>query len=157
MGVINFVPLKPLFLSVYQSSHTYLSPLASLPPLQLHLRRNLTESSPSRVLPAITRSLASIRSELTEGYRFVSGNKLPEAQITFRSVLHALLLVPVTSDDEAKIVRHSPQFLVCLLTGEIMISGEKRSHLRGSIYSEFRSNSSGDGSHRRRRITSNEV
>ena len=78
--------------------------MASLPPLQLHVRRNITEASPSRVLPVAARSLQSVRSELTEGYRFVSGNKLAEAQATFRSVLQALLLVVLSSDDEAKLV-----------------------------------------------------
>jgi len=105
MGVVNFPPLKPLFLSIYRSSHTYLSPLASLPPLQLHIRRNPAESASSRVLPVIMRSLTSIQSELSEGYRLVSGNKLPEAQVVFRAVLFALLLVVVTTDDEARIVR----------------------------------------------------
>lgn len=32
----------------------------------------------------------------------MSGKKLVEAQNTFRSVLHALLLVVLSSDDEAK-------------------------------------------------------
>jgi len=32
----------------------------------------------------------------------VSGNKLAEAQATFRSVLAALLLVALSSDEEAK-------------------------------------------------------
>ena len=41
---------------------------------------------------------------MTEGYRFMSGNKLAEAQDVFRSVLHALLLVVLSSDDEAKLV-----------------------------------------------------
>jgi coatomer protein complex subunit alpha (xenin) len=54
------------------------------------------------VLPVAVRSLESIRTELAEGYRFVSMNKLAEAQSTFRSVLQALLLVVVSSDDEAK-------------------------------------------------------
>ncbi|KAF8889702.1 coatomer WD associated region-domain-containing protein [Infundibulicybe gibba] len=102
LGVVNFPLLKPLFLSIYQSSHTYLSPVASLPPLKLHVRRNPEEHSPGRVLPVAARSLQSIRSELTEGYRFVSGNKLAEAQATFRAVLSALLLVVLSSDDEAK-------------------------------------------------------
>ena len=39
-GVINFVHLKPVFLSTYRSAHVHFSPLASLPPLQLHLRRD---------------------------------------------------------------------------------------------------------------------
>jgi coatomer protein complex subunit alpha (xenin) len=102
LGVVHFAPLRPLFITIYRSSHTYLSPLASLPPLQLHIRRNTAESSLSRVLPVAARTLQSVRTELSEGYRFVSGNKLPEAQTAFRSVLQGLLLVVVSSDDEAK-------------------------------------------------------
>jgi hypothetical protein len=64
------------------------------------------------VLPVAIRSLQSIRSELAEGYRFVSGNKLVEAQNTFRSVLHALLLVVVSSDDEAK------QVSICVVSDD---------------------------------------
>ncbi|KDR80106.1 hypothetical protein GALMADRAFT_242343 [Galerina marginata CBS 339.88] len=101
-GVVNFAVLKPLFLSIYRSSHIYLSPYASLPPLKLHVRRNPSEASPSRVLPVAARSLQSIRLDLSEGYRFLSGNKLAEAQVAFRSALQALLLVVLSSDDEAK-------------------------------------------------------
>ncbi|KAI0327228.1 coatomer subunit alpha-2 [Cubamyces sp. BRFM 1775] len=101
-GVVNFSHLKPVFLSIYRSSHVYLSPMASLPPLQLHLRRNPEDSAPSRVLPVAVRTLPSLRAELSEGFRAVSGNKLPEAQTIFRSVLRSLLLVPISSDNEAK-------------------------------------------------------
>ena len=104
-GVVNFAPLKPLFLSIYRSSHVYISPVASLPPLKVHVRRNPSESSSSRLLPVAARSLQSICAELAEGYRFVSGNKLAEAQNTFRTVLHALLLVVLSSDDEARQVK----------------------------------------------------
>lgn len=80
----------------------YLTPVASLPPLQLHIRRNPAETSLGHALPVVVRSLASIRSELSEGFRFVSGNNLAAAQTVFCSVLKALLLVPLYSDDEAK-------------------------------------------------------
>lgn len=106
-GAVNFAPLKQLFLHVYRSSHAYVSPLASLPPLQVHIRRNPSETSPGRVLPVVVRSLPSVRTELSEGFRSVSGNKLPEAQAIFRSVLQTLLLVVVSSDEEAKEVRQS--------------------------------------------------
>ncbi|KAJ3935811.1 MAG: coatomer subunit alpha-2 [Lentinula lateritia] len=102
LGVVNFEPLKPLFLSIYRSSHTYISPVASLPPLQLHIRRNPSESSLSRVLPVEARSLQFIRSEFADGARDVAGNRLVNAQATFRSVLRALLVVVLTSDEEAK-------------------------------------------------------
>jgi coatomer protein complex subunit alpha (xenin) len=101
-GVVNFTILKPYFVSTFRSSHTYLSPLASLPPLQLHIRRDPTESSLSRVLPVAVQSLRHIRAELSEGLRAVSGAKLPEAQTIFRSVLQSLLFVAVSTDEEAK-------------------------------------------------------
>ncbi|KAI6124422.1 COPI alpha subunit C-terminus-domain-containing protein [Pisolithus croceorrhizus] len=91
-GIINFALLKVLFLSTYRSSHVYLSSVASMPPVQLHVRRNPSESSTSRVLPVA----------LTEGFRLVSGNKLQDARAAFRSVLQALLLVIVSSDADAK-------------------------------------------------------
>ena len=80
------------------------------------MRRNPSESSPSRVLPVSVRSLQSIRTEMAEGYRFMSSNKLVEAQDVFRSVLHALLLVVISSDDEAKLVSSSLMFGFQLVT-----------------------------------------
>lgn len=100
-GVFNVAPLKPLFLSVYRSAHVYFSPNAPLPPLQLHIRRNIEESSASRVLPVAVKTLQSIKPELHEGYRAVSGNRLADAKVSFISVLQSLLLVPITSDAEA--------------------------------------------------------
>ena len=100
--MVHFALLRPLFISIYRSSHTYISPLPSLPALHIHIRRNISESAPSRVLPVAVRTLQSIQVELSEGYRFVSGNKLADAQASFRSVLQALLLVTVSSDDEGK-------------------------------------------------------
>ena len=79
-----------------------MSPLASLPPLQLHIRRDPAESSLSRVLPVAVQALRQVRAELSEGLRAVSSAKLPEAQGIFRSVLQSLLFVAVSSDEEAK-------------------------------------------------------
>lgn len=70
------------------------------------------------------RTLQSVRSELAEGYRFVSGNKLVDAQVTFRSVLQALLLVVISSDEEAKQVR-IPAFVPLSVGGTYRVySGE---------------------------------
>ncbi|KAI0035489.1 coatomer subunit alpha-2 [Vararia minispora EC-137] len=102
LGIVNFTQLKPLFESVYRSSRVYLSPVASLPPLELHLRRNISESSLSRVLPVQVVTLRQTRQELGDGFRLVSGNKLTEARGVFRSVLQSLLFIAVTSNDEAK-------------------------------------------------------
>jgi coatomer protein complex subunit alpha (xenin) len=55
-------------------------------------------------MPVAVHSLQSVRQDLADGYRLVSGNKLTEAQMVFRSVLEILLLVVLSSDDEAKLV-----------------------------------------------------
>lgn len=64
------------------------------------------------MLPVAVRTLASIRTELSEGFRAVSGNKLPDAQTVFRSVLRSLLLVSIASDNEAKEVRYERTLVV---------------------------------------------
>ncbi|KAF8586601.1 coatomer subunit alpha-2 [Ramaria rubella] len=101
-GVVAFEPLKPFFLSIYRASHVYLSPSASLPPLQLHIRRNIDESSATRVVPVAVHSLSSVKTELREAYRAVAGNKLSDAETAFRSILQILLLIVITTDEEAK-------------------------------------------------------
>jgi coatomer protein complex subunit alpha (xenin) len=108
---VNFAVLRPLFLSAYRSSHIYFSPLPSLPPLQLHVRRNHDDFSTTKPLPVAARTLQSARSDVTEGCKFVSGNKLTEAQNAFRSVLHSLLFVVVSSEDEAKEVCPCPTYM----------------------------------------------
>ncbi|KZV97955.1 hypothetical protein EXIGLDRAFT_810456 [Exidia glandulosa HHB12029] len=45
-GIVNFAPLKPLFLDIYRSAHLYFSPNASMPSLQLHVRRNPDRDAP---------------------------------------------------------------------------------------------------------------
>lgn len=100
-GVVAFETLKPLFLSIYRASHVYLSPNASLPLLQLHIRRNIEESSATRVLPVAVHTIASIKTELKEAYRFLQLNKLEEAETAFRSILHTLLLTVIKNDGEA--------------------------------------------------------
>ncbi|GJJ15119.1 hypothetical protein Clacol_009394 [Clathrus columnatus] len=100
-GVVAFESLKPLFISIYRASHVYLSPNASLPLLQLHIRRNIEESSATRVLPVAVHTLDSVKTELKEGYQFLQSNKLEEAEHTFRSTLQTLLLVVIKTDEEA--------------------------------------------------------
>ncbi|KAF8531096.1 coatomer subunit alpha-2 [Gautieria morchelliformis] len=101
-GVVAFEALKPLFISIYRASHAYLSPSASLPPLQLHIRRNIEESSATRVVPILVHSISSVKADLREAYRAVQANKLSDAETVFRAILHTLLLVVITTDEEAK-------------------------------------------------------
>lgn len=111
-GVVQFDPLKPMFMSIYRSAHAYLSITASVPPIQLHIRRNPDEVSPGRVLPVVHRSIKTLRAqEFNDGCRFLAGNKLTDAASTFKQLLHSLLLtVPLSSEEHAEV---STLFLVC--------------------------------------------
>ncbi|KZT60918.1 Coatomer, alpha subunit [Calocera cornea HHB12733] len=103
VGIVNFEPLKPLFLSIYRSSYAYLTANASMPPIQIPLRRQTASSKPSQVLPIISQTLQSITSgDLQSAYRAVRSNELGEAAKLFRSILHSLLLVVVASQAEVK-------------------------------------------------------
>ncbi|KDE07556.1 coatomer subunit alpha [Microbotryum lychnidis-dioicae p1A1 Lamole] len=102
VGAVHFAPLKPLFLSLFQSSRLYLPSAPSLPPLQIPLRRNLDNAEPRSVLPAATLTLQSITSgELRNAYLLFQKAKFPESAAAFRSILHSLLFVVTSTPGEA--------------------------------------------------------
>ncbi|CAE6420726.1 unnamed protein product [Rhizoctonia solani] len=102
-GVVQFEPLKPIFMSIYRSARAYLSMTASVPPLRLHIRRNPDETSPAKFLPIVYRTVKALRAqEFSDGCKFLSANKLTEAANTFRQLLHALLLTVPTSLEDYK-------------------------------------------------------
>src|SRR4051812_6379012 len=98
-------------MSIYRSARAYLSMTASVPPLQLHIRRTPDETSPAKFLPVVYRSVKALRAqEFNDGCKFLSGNKLAEAANAFRQLLHALLLTVPTSPDDYKEVREMLSF-----------------------------------------------
>ncbi|KAK4048030.1 hypothetical protein OIV83_005064 [Microbotryomycetes sp. JL201] len=102
VGAVDFRPLKPLFLSIYQSSRLYLPSAPSLPPLEIPLRRNTDSNEPRNVLPVAALSLKSITSnELRNAYMLFQKAKFAESATAFRSILHSLLLVVTSSPAEA--------------------------------------------------------
>lgn len=104
VGAVNFAPLKPLFLSVYRSSHVYIQANPSLPPIQLHVRRNPTAApATSNVFPVVSCSLQNIVSnELQDAYAFVKKAKFNEALALFRTIIQSMLLVVVSTDAQAQ-------------------------------------------------------
>ncbi|POY75773.1 hypothetical protein BMF94_1183 [Rhodotorula taiwanensis] len=102
VGIVDFSPLKPLFLSVYQSSRLYLPAAPSLPPLEIPLRRNPDRNEPRNVLPVATLSLQSItQNELRAAYTAFQRAKFQEASDIFRSILQSLLLVVTSTAAQA--------------------------------------------------------
>ncbi|TIA89441.1 hypothetical protein E3P99_02081 [Wallemia hederae] len=107
VGAANFEPLKPLFMEVYQSSRLFAPANANQIPFNVYLRRDPRATDPKTFLPANgTLSLQSIASnELQEGYRLFKAGKFVESAAAFKSILIQLLLVSVSSEEEANDVR----------------------------------------------------
>ncbi|EPQ26336.1 uncharacterized protein PFL1_05984 [Pseudozyma flocculosa PF-1] len=103
-GIVDFAPLKPLFLASYLSARSFLPAAPSVGPMEVLLRRNNEESEGkvSKALPAAPRTVQQLTSvELQEGYKAVSTNKLADAEHIFRSLLHQLVLTPAKTEAEA--------------------------------------------------------
>lgn len=106
MGVVNFEPLKPLFLQAYQHSHVYVPANASLPSLRLNVRRNPEIAELRDALPAVPLNYNELKAtEVADANKYFARGKFVEALATFKSVLSKLLLVVVESEEDAEEVR----------------------------------------------------
>ena len=106
VAAVNFVPLKPRFLDIYQASKTYLPACTGFEPLHNYVRRNIDEADTRKLLPMIPRDLETLTTvDLQEGYTAMRTNKLDAGVQTFKNLLQCLLVNVVTSQsqvDEAK-------------------------------------------------------
>ncbi|KAG9246003.1 coatomer WD associated region-domain-containing protein [Calycina marina] len=103
IGAINFEPLKPRFLEIYQATKTYLPASSGLPPLVNYVRRTLDETSPRNVLPTIPRDIESLASiDLQKGYDLMRANKLEDGARVFKGILHALIVNAVSTVSEVE-------------------------------------------------------
>ena len=101
VAAVNFDPLKPRFMEIYQASKTYLPASIGLPPLVNYVRRNPEETDSRKFLPAIPRDLESIAAnDLQEGYAAMRSNKLEDGVKVFQRILHSLLVNAVSSENE---------------------------------------------------------
>ena len=109
VGAVDFAPLKPRFLEIYQSSKTYLPAAPGLPPLVNYIRRTVEETDLRKTLPIIPRDIEKIRTvELQKGFKAMRDNDLESGVEAFRGILHALMLTAVDDQKDAKEVRHIP-------------------------------------------------
>ncbi|KAI8140852.1 coatomer protein alpha subunit [Fennellomyces sp. T-0311] len=102
VGIVNFEPLKPHFLSIFQASQISVSPIASNPTLFAPVRRNPEESNIRSSLPVAVYTFESLKdSQLQQGYRLFTSGKLVAAQAQFKQLLHSVLFAVATNSDDA--------------------------------------------------------
>ena len=119
VGAVNFAPLKPRFLEIYQASKTYLPASVGLPPLINYVRRTVDETDLRKVLPVIPRNLGSIATvDLEEGYGAMRSNKLEEGLKTFKRILHSILVNSVSTQQQVneskKIISTAAEYAIAM-------------------------------------------
>ena len=119
VGAVNFEPLKPRFLEIYQASKTYLPASAGLPPLVNYVRRTVDETDLRKVLPIIPKDLESIATvDLQEGYGAMRSNKLADGLKIFKRILHCLLVNSVASQQQVseakKIITTASEYAIAM-------------------------------------------
>lgn len=119
VGAVNFAPLKPRFMSVYEASRTYLPATIGLPPIVNYVRRTLDETDPQKVLPVIPQDLEWIAANfLQKGYDSVRNNKLDDGAVLFKKMLHSLLLNAVSNSSEVaeakKLISSASEYSVAI-------------------------------------------
>ncbi|KAF8424017.1 coatomer WD associated region-domain-containing protein [Tirmania nivea] len=119
VGAVNFEPLKPRFMEIYQATRTYLPASTGLPPLVNYVRRTLEVTDSRKVLPIIPRDLEYITTnDLQAAFATMKNNVLDEGVILFRRILHTLLLSTVKSKNEVeeakKIIQTATEYILAM-------------------------------------------
>ncbi|RUS21604.1 coatomer WD associated region-domain-containing protein, partial [Endogone sp. FLAS-F59071] len=101
VGIVNFTPLKPHFLTIFQASRVSLPANISLPPLSFQVRRNGEDSDPRRSLPVVVYGFQDIISnDLQAAYKLTTSGKFANATTSFKAILHSVLLTVVSKKSE---------------------------------------------------------
>ncbi|KAL2912119.1 hypothetical protein HK105_208395 [Polyrhizophydium stewartii] len=94
IGVVDFAPLKPHFLAVYQAARSFLPATASVPAVTAAVHRQWDEDS-RRVLPFVAYTSQALIARLQEAYQIFAPARFAEAEVHFRAILHQAALTVV--------------------------------------------------------------
>lgn len=119
VGAVNFEPLKPRFLEIYTASRTYLPANAGLPSIVNYVRRNVDDADGRKPFPIMPRDLDSLtNTDLQEGYTSMRTNKLEAGVVTFKNILHSLIVNVVSSksqvDDAKAVITKSMEYTLAM-------------------------------------------
>lgn len=99
IGVVNFEPLKPMFMQVFAGASASVPTQPNYPALRAWLQRN--ESSQ----PAVAIAFPQLVETLKEAYRAFTGAKFDDVKSHCESILYAIPFLAVATKDEAEKVK----------------------------------------------------
>uniref|UniRef100_A0A0K8T5U4 Coatomer subunit alpha n=1 Tax=Lygus hesperus TaxID=30085 RepID=A0A0K8T5U4_LYGHE len=100
VGVVEFEPLKSIFMGAYSMARTSYTPLPSLPSIYAHPHRNWKEAGAKGGHPTIWIKLNDLVSKLQMCYQLTTSGKFPEAIDKFRNLLHSILFLVVDTKQQ---------------------------------------------------------
>ncbi|KAF6212403.1 hypothetical protein GE061_012925 [Apolygus lucorum] len=100
VGVVEFEPLKSIFMAAYSMARTSYTPLPSLPSIYAHPHRNWKEAGAKGGHPTIWIKLNDLVSKLQMCYQLTTSGKFPEATEKFRNLLHSILFLVVDTKQQ---------------------------------------------------------
>lgn len=108
LGIVNFAPLKPLFVDMATASHATLPPLTGAA-LQTWapLGRGWSPDTPAGppAAPALFLSLTQLEEQLKGAYKLVTEGKFTDALRVFQGILHSVPLLVVETRKEVDDVK----------------------------------------------------
>lgn len=107
IGVVNFEPLKPYFMELYQGSHAAVPMLPALPSVVVALDRGWDPDAPKQDAnsPALLFSLNALEDQLKRAYKAVTEGKFAEGLRLFSAILHVIPLIVVETRKEVDEVK----------------------------------------------------
>jgi coatomer protein complex subunit alpha (xenin) len=100
IGIVNFDPLKPLFVQAYSTARTCCIALASLPPLFTYPHRNWQDAGAKKGVAAVGLRLGTLVHRLQAAYQLTTQGKFSDAVSKFRHILHSVPFIVVENRQE---------------------------------------------------------
>lgn len=108
IGAVNFEPLRPHVMSVFEASRVFVPTIPGLPASSAALLRNwqqVTLATRSNAAPATPLQLSALIKRLQAAYKSFTEGKFGDAQAHFAGLLHTLPLLVVDTKEDARDAR----------------------------------------------------
>lgn len=104
IGVVNFQPLKTVFMQNFSCSRTSFTAMPNVAPLESYPLRNYSETNPKQQRPALGVKLNDLIQRLQSGYQLTTAGKFAEAIEKLHNILITIpFLVVDTKQDVAEV------------------------------------------------------
>ena len=100
MGIVNFAPLKPYFMAIFQTAHSFMAATPSTDSLVSPILRSFDPEG-ARSRPHIIFTLGRLIANIQNAYPVMTQGRFSDAAALFRSILQQAVISLALSNQEA--------------------------------------------------------